>query len=214
MPAIKNASLKGFIVLAGVAVATAAIGFVTSAQLAARARSGQEQTQTEPGGRRGFGRMGRGMMGPGGPGMRGGPGGPLGIAGLPLRGLGLTDAQREQVEAVMDSHRDEQKAIGERMMTARKALRDAVEADAFNDAAIRAAAAEVGGVEADAAVLRARLRAEVFALLTPEQVQKVKDLRSEMESRMKDGRGRGLRPRPLPPPDPRAEDGISLPETV
>jgi len=86
--------------------------------------------------------------------MRGGPGGPFGLAGLPMRELGLTDAQREQVKAVMESHRDDQKAIGDRMQKARKALHDAIAADTFDEAAIRSAAAEVGAVEADAAVLQ------------------------------------------------------------
>ena len=214
MPTIRNASLKGILVLAGVAIVTAAVGFVTTAQLAAGARLGQEQKQTEPGGQRGFGPMGRGMMGPGGPGMRGGPGGPFGMAGLPLRELELTDTQREQVKAVMESHRDEQKAIGDRMQAARKALHEAIAADTFDETAVRAKAAEIGAVEADAAVLQARIKSEIFAILTPEQVKKAKDLRSQMENRMKDGRGRGMRPHPRPEPDPRAEDGFSLPETV
>jgi len=216
MPTIKNASLRGILVLAGVAVVTAAIGFVTTAQLSARNRQGGGQEPAVQGGGRGPGMMGRGMMGPGGPGMRGGPGGPLGMAGLPLRELDLTDAQREQVRAAVESHRDEQKAIGDRMQAARKALHEAIAADTFNEDAIRAAAAQIGAVEADAAVLQAKIRAEIFALLTPEQVQKAKQLRSQMENRMKDGRGRGTgqHPRPLPPPEPRAEGDIGLPETV
>jgi Spy/CpxP family protein refolding chaperone len=74
----------------------------------------------------------------------------------------------------------------------------------------------VGAVEADAAVLQARIRSEVIALLTPEQVKKAKALRAEIENRIKDGRGRGrgMRPHPLPPPDPRAEGDLNLPETV
>jgi Spy/CpxP family protein refolding chaperone len=216
MPTIRNASVRGIFVLAGVAVITAAIGFVTTAQLSARNRQGAGQEPAVQGGERGPGMMGRGMMGPGGPGMRGGPGGPFGMAGLALRGLDLSDTQQEQIKAVMESHRDEQKAIGDRMRTAREALRDAIEADTFDEAAIRAAAARIGAVEADAAVLQGKIRAEIVALLTPEQAKKAKQLRSEMENRMKDGRGRGIRqhPRPLPPPEPRAEDGISLPETV
>ena len=216
MPTIKNASLKGILVLAGVTTITAAIGFATTAQLSARNRQGGGQDPAVQDGGRGQGMMGRGMMGPGGPGMRGGPGGPFGMAGLPLRDLDLTDAQREQVKAVMESHREEQKTIGDRMVTARKALQAAVAADTLDEAAIRAAAAEVGAVEADAAVMQAKIRTEVSALLTPEQLKKAKELRSEMENRMKDGRGRGMRqhPRPLPPPEPRAEGDLNLPETV
>jgi protein CpxP len=215
MPTIKSATLKGILVLAGVTVITAAIGFATTVQLSARPDQGGGQDPAAAGSRRDQGMMGRGMMGPGGPGMRGGPGGPFGMAGLPLRELDLTDAQREQVRAVMESHRDEQKAIGDRMMTVRKALHDAIAADTVDETAIRAAAAQIGAVEADAAVLQAKVRAEISALLTPEQVKKAKELRTEMENRVKDGRGRGMhRPHPLPPPEPRAEGDISLPEAV
>jgi Spy/CpxP family protein refolding chaperone len=215
MPNTKRFNFKGVLVLAGVTIVTAAIGFATTVQLAARNGQGGGQPQAAQAGERGPG-MGRGMMGAGMPGMRGGPGGPFGMAGLPLRELELTDAQHQQVRAVMESHRDEQKAIGDRMLTARKALQEAIAADAFDEAAIRARAAEVGAIEADAAVLQARIHAEVFALLTPEQVTKAKALRSEMENRLKGGRGRGMRPhpRPLPQPEPRTEGDISLPETV
>jgi Spy/CpxP family protein refolding chaperone len=216
MPTIKNASFKGILVLAGVATITAAIGFATTAQLSARNRQGGGQDPAVQGGGRDQGMMGRGMMGPGGPGMRGGPGGPFGMAGLPLRELDLTDAQREQVKATMDAHRDDQKAIGDRMMTVRKALHDAIAADTFDEAAIRAAAAQVSAVDADAAVLQAKIHGEVIAILTPEQVKKAKELRADMENRMKDGRGRGrgMRPHPMPPPEPRAEGDLDLPETV
>jgi Spy/CpxP family protein refolding chaperone len=162
--------------------------------------------------------MGQGMMGPGGPGMRGGPGGPFGMAGLPLRELELTDAQHEQVRTIMESHRADQKVVGDKMMAARKALHEAIAAETFSEDTIRAAAGAVGAVEADAAVLQARIHAEVFAILTPEQVKKAKEWRSAMEDRMKEGRGRGMRPHPgprsSPRPEPRAEGDISLPETV
>ena len=220
MPTIKSVNVKGILVLAGVAVITAAIGFATTVQLAARGDQGAGQDPAAQSGRRGFGMMGQGMMGPGGPGMRGGPGGRGGMFGLPMRGLDLTDAQREQVRAIMESHRDQQKAIGDRMQAARKALRAAIEAETADEVAIRAAAAEIGAIEADAAVLQAKIRGEVFGLLTPEQVKKAKELRTGMENRMKDGRGqgRGMRqhpgPRPEARPEPRVEGDISFPETV
>ena len=214
MPDKKHINLKSILVLAGVAVLTAAVGFVTTVQLSARANAAASQEPAAQAERRGPGPMGPGMMGLGGPGFRGGPGGPFGMGGFALRGLDLTDAQREQVKAIMESHRDEQKAIGDRMQAARKALHQATAADAFDEGVIRAKAVEVGAVEADAAVLQARIKGEIFAILTPEQVKKAQELRSNMEKRMKDGRGRGMRPHPRPEPEPRAEDGIGLPETV
>ncbi len=212
-------SIKRALVLAGVVVITAAVGFATTVQLAARSGQGAGQDQAGPGGRRGPGMMAQGMRGPGGPGMRGGPGGgPFGLFGAGLRGLDLTDAQRGQVRAIMESHRDEQKAIGDRMQAARKALHEAIAADALDEGAIRAKAGDVGAVEADAAVLQAKIRAEVFGLLTPEQAAKAKAFRSQMEQRMKDGRGRGMRPHPGPRPEvqpgPRGDGDISFPETV
>jgi len=137
------------------------------------------------------------------------------MGGFPLRGLDLTDAQREQVKAIMESHRDEQKAIGDRMQAARKAC-TRPSRRRRQRSRHPGGSGEVGAAEADAAVLQAKIHGEVFAILTPEQVKKAKELRSEMENRMKEGRGRGrgMRPHPRPEPEPRAEDGISLPETV
>jgi protein CpxP len=224
MPTTKNVNFRGLFVLAGVAVLTAAIGFATTVQLSARNSQAAGQDPAGQGPRRGAGMMGQGMMGPGGPGMRGGPGGgPGGMFGPELRALDLTDAQRQQVRTIMESHRDEQKAIGDRMQAARKALQAAVTADAVDEGVIRAAAVELGAVEGDAAVLHAKIRAEVFTILTPEQVKKAKELRAEMESRMKEGRGgQGMgrhprmrqEPRPEPRVEPRAEGDISFPETV
>jgi Spy/CpxP family protein refolding chaperone len=210
MPIMKNANVRGILVLTGIAVVTAAIGFATTVQLTARNNQSGGQEPMGPGGGHGPGTMGQGMMGPGGPGMRGGP---FGMFGPELRALDLTDAQRQQVRAIMESHQDEQNAIGDRMRTARKALQEAITADSFDEGAIRARAADVAAVDADAVVLQAKIHAAVFAILTPEQVKKAKELRTEMENRMKEGRGR-MRPHPVPPPEPRAEGEISLPETV
>jgi protein CpxP len=119
----------------------------------------------------GGGRRGGHHFGPGG------PGGP----GLPLRELDLTDAQREQVKAIFDSHRDEFQAIGERLKTAHQAQQAASEAQPLDEAAIRAASANIAAVQADAAVLRAKVHAAVFQVLTPEQQEKAKALKAERE---------------------------------
>ncbi len=122
----------------------------------------------------------RGFMGPGGPGR--GPGGPGGI--VPgLRGLDLTETQREQVKAAIDSHKTEFEAQAKAMQTARQALHAAVAADTFDEAAIRSKAADVAVVDADGAVLRAKVHSEVWALLTPEQQQKAKTQQAERAAR-------------------------------
>ena len=137
---------------------------------AALSVAGQQQNQPpaaqgKRGGPDGFGGPGRG---------RGGPGGPL--AGLPLRELNLTDAQREQVRQIVDSRQQETRAIGERAMAAHEALRAATTSPSFDEGLIRAKAAEVAAVDADMAVARARIFADVFQILTPEQQAKAKEL--------------------------------------
>lgn len=129
-------------------------------------------------------------FGPGpGRGMRGGPGGPGGPGGEILRGLGrldLTDAQREQVRTVLQQHRAEFDALRERGRTAREALGQAMALETVDEALIRERHAAVAAVEADGAVLGARVRAEVFQILTPEQQQKARDARAEMQKRMQE----------------------------
>jgi periplasmic protein CpxP/Spy len=155
----------------GVAILTVGVG------AAAIAVGGDQAPGIErhaPGGLFGFAQGGPG--GPGGRGRMGGPGrgGPL--AGLPLRELNLSDAQREQVKAIVDSHQAEMKAVGDRAMTARQALHAATTSASFDEAAVRARAAELAAVEADVAVGRARIFSDVYQILTPEQQAKVKEL--------------------------------------
>ncbi len=122
------------------------------------------------------GPMGQGRMG------RRGPGGPGGI--VPgLRALNLSDAQREQVKAVMDGHKAEFDAQVQKAGAARKALHDAVTAETFDEGGVRQKSADVAQVEADGAVLRAKVHSEVWALLTADQQQKARELKAQAEQR-------------------------------
>ena len=135
-----------------------------------------------PGGGPGGGFGGPGPGGPGG--RRGGPGGPDGgaIGPMMLERLDLTADQRDRVRQILDSHRDEQKAIGERAMKAHEALQDAV-TGTFDESAIRARAADVAAVDADGAVAQGRVYGEVFQILTADQQQKLKKLQTDMKER-------------------------------
>jgi protein CpxP len=100
-----------------------------------------------------------------------------------LRGLNLTDAQKEAVKAIIEKHKPELKAIADVAIPARQKLHAAVTADAVNEEAIRAAAAEVAATEANGAVLRAKIHSEVWAVLTPEQQQQAKQMREGAKKR-------------------------------
>jgi len=115
---------------------------------------------------------------------RGGPGGPMGALGPMLAGhLNLTDAQKDQLKGIMDSHRDESKGLGDRAMKARQALRAAVTADTVDEGLIRTRAAELATIESDLAVAQARIHAEVFRILTPEQQAQAREAQSHMQQR-------------------------------
>ncbi len=152
---------------------------------------------------RGFGGPGGGVGrsgdagGPGGPGARrggqGGPGRPGGPGGFgPMMMLGrldLTTDQRDRVRQIMDSHRDEQQALGDRAMKAHDALQEAV-TSTFNEGVIRARAADVAAVDADMAVAQARVFGEVYQILTPEQQETQKKQQAEMKQRRQQKEGK------------------------
>lgn len=98
-----------------------------------------------------------------------------------LQRLDLTGDQRDRVRQIMDSHRDEQKTLGDRTIKANDALQDAMLT--FDESAVRARAAEVAAVDADRAVAETRIASEIYQILTAEQQQKLKTLRTEMKER-------------------------------
>ena len=185
-----NKSIKKAVVLVAVVAITGAIGVVLSAQMVPRRGPDRQGQGPDMMG-------GPGMGGPmrGGPGMMGGPrgggfGGPMGMGGFGLRGLDVTDAQRQQIQGIFEAHKDQLKAVGDATMEARKALHEAMASDTADEATIRQLAAAVGAAETEAIVLQAKVRKEVFQVLTPEQQQKAKELRGRMNERMKNGRER------------------------
>jgi Spy/CpxP family protein refolding chaperone len=130
-------------------------------------------------------------------------GGPLGALlgvhpDLPLSALNLTDAQREQVRTIMQSHRDEGQALVQKAQASMEALRKATDATVDEGAAAQQGQA-LGAVIAEAAVLRGRVRGEVFAILTPEQQAEANKIAADRQQRMqqfrqKAGQRRAQRP--------------------
>jgi Spy/CpxP family protein refolding chaperone len=94
------------------------------------------------------------------------------------RALDLTEDQKSRIKDVLRTHADEIKAQMQVSATARRALHDAVMAQPTNESAIRAAAAQVGQTQGDAALLFARLRTEIDPILTPEQKAKVQSFQA------------------------------------
>ena len=120
-----------------------------------------------------------------GPGWRG-PFGHRGRGGFPgLAQLDLSDAQRQQVRDVMQRYRTQMQEAGQRLREAHDAQRAAVDTVPVNEGLIRSTTQALANVQTDMALLRARIHSDVWSLLTPEQQEKAKQLRSEREARMK-----------------------------
>ncbi len=104
----------------------------------------------------------------------GGPGG----MGRVLRHLDLTDEQHEAIHSVMEQHRESGRSLREQLSAARRNLRDSVQSGTADETAIRALAAEVAPLAADAAVQRAALHAEIRGLLTDTQRAQLDELQA------------------------------------
>ena len=120
-----------------------------------------------------------------GPGRRGGFGPGMGRGGFPLGQLELTDTQRQQVRDVMQRHREDMQQAGQRLRDARDAQRQAVETFPVNEGLIRSTSQTLANAQTDMALVQARVRGEIWTLLTPEQQARAKELQTQRESRMK-----------------------------
>ncbi|MEK7685899.1 MAG: periplasmic heavy metal sensor [Verrucomicrobiota bacterium] len=118
-------------------------------------------------------------------------------SGPPRRGPadeGLGQEQSTAIRQAMESTREETRVLSEKLRQARKELEQAVQAEKIDEELIRAKALEVGKIEGDMAVLRARTYAKMRPLLKPGQMEQMK------QGGPADDRSR-LRPRPGRPDD-------------
>jgi Spy/CpxP family protein refolding chaperone len=112
-----------------------------------------------------------------------GPGGPGDFVPMILGRLDLSQDQRDRVKQIFDSHKDEQKALADRAMTAHEALDDAVTSVALDEGLVRTRAEAVAAVDVDRTLAQARIYSEVFQILTADQQTKLKTLQTELKAR-------------------------------
>lgn len=124
------------------------------------------------------------------PGGRG-PGGfgpPMGLAIERLdRELSFTDAQRSQIQSLVAAERKTLEGVFPELRTAEQAVENAIMQTPNDDARLEANVNAVSALQARIALSRARTEVKIFALLTPEQQQKVRQFVTEHSQR------RGLR---------------------
>ena len=91
--------------------------------------------------------------------------------------LELNDAQRSAVERLMDQARDQARPYVRQLMEQRKAMRDLLDGENFDEGAARAQATKRGAIMTELMVIHARSEVEVRKLLTAQQREKMQKIR-------------------------------------
>jgi len=107
-----------------------------------------------------------------------------------LRGIDLTDAQKDKVFAITYAQIPAMRDQGKQRHQAMDELRALSNAPAFDDAKAQQLADKLAGLEKQQVLARVRNEAKILAILTPEQRQKLQDDRKKWEDRkLEDRRG-------------------------
>jgi Spy/CpxP family protein refolding chaperone len=113
-----------------------------------------------------------------------------------LRHLDLTETQKTEIRAILDNHRNDPavQTLRDNLQEARRALRDAVRSETFDESAVRNAHQTAANHAEEMAVHRAKVFGEISAVLTPEQREQLKSLpeRGPRGRGMGRGKGRGM----------------------
>ena len=139
--------------------------------------------------------VGHGFQGPRGHG--GGPGHGDMLEHM-ARELSLTDAQKQQVKAIMESVESSADGIHAKLGEVHKQLEAATANGQFDEAQVRTLANQQAQLEADMLVEHLRAKSKVYSILTAEQRVKAE----EMHKRMGPRRGPGPPHGPQKPPPP------------
>lgn len=101
------------------------------------------------------------------------------------RAVDLSDEQKVALENIRNKYREEMKSVGGKHKGGHWGLMKLDPSDADYEAKVQALAKENAKVAEQRTLLRAKKHAEVMAILTDEQKDKLKEHRKEMKSKMK-----------------------------
>lgn len=93
--------------------------------------------------------------------------------------LGLDDATLESIEAIVASSREQSDGLRTQLRAAHERMRQLLEADVPDEAAVLAQASTIGGLETELHQTRLRALLQIRGLLTPEQRAELQRIRDE-----------------------------------
>jgi len=126
-----------------------------------------------------------------GAGFGAGHGGRGDRAGMFLRGLDLTDEQKAKVKEIMEANKATFEPTMQAMKDNHTKLAELGKDGLFDQAALEAIAKEQGDLFAKTIVQKESVKAQIFAILTPDQKAKAAEQRTKFEERFKDHKGFG-----------------------
>lgn len=98
--------------------------------------------------------------------------------------LHLTDQQKAELKAVLMAHGPTLRPLINQYVSERRALRGLMGAEPIDEAAIRAQVAKIATTGSDLAVQRAHIMRECRAILTPDQVAKLRTMQEKRDARI------------------------------
>jgi len=98
-----------------------------------------------------------------------------------LRGLDLSDAQREQIRQIGDQYRPQMREQAKAMREHRQALRELATADVVDEARLQQLSAQSAQARAEMMAQRVRMQHAILAVLTPEQREAVREKMQQRE---------------------------------
>jgi len=101
--------------------------------------------------------------------------------------LGLSAEQQQQMTTLREEGQNAMQPLREALAANREKVRALVNAESFDENAVRSLAAEEATTRTELLVLRTRMQQQIHALLTPEQ----RALADRLQPMMREGRGHG-----------------------
>jgi len=108
------------------------------------------------------------------------------------RVLKLSNSQKNRINAILDAEMEMVKPLLDKVYENRDRLMQAAESTTFDEKAVRGLAAGQARIDAELTVFRIKTQSQIHSILTPEQLEMVKHLRSGTTARSKTGKSRAL----------------------
>lgn len=99
--------------------------------------------------------------------------------------LDLTEEQKTQIKTIIETERPKVQPIAVRTLATRKALLEATGAGQFDESQVKLLADQQGKNLAALIVEKERVKSQIYTVLTPEQREKVEQLRNRIESKIR-----------------------------